>query len=83
VVQPAMAAPNPTKPKKMLYLFGGLVLGLLGVMARLLYVIAYRRALITAESVERILRIPVLATTPLHGDLARSGNKPRRIAKVA
>ncbi|MDR3423654.1 MAG: Wzz/FepE/Etk N-terminal domain-containing protein [Alphaproteobacteria bacterium] len=58
------ASTIPTKPRRLLYALVGMILGTLGSGAILVYALVFRQTLISAESVERMLGLKVLATLP-------------------
>ncbi len=64
VIQPPVASSLPVKPRKGVYAAGGVVGGLLAAAFTLIVLVVSRNTLISAESVERILVLPVLATVP-------------------
>jgi capsular polysaccharide biosynthesis protein len=55
----------------------GLLLGLVGASGVLVYLLLFRETLITVESVERIIGVPVLASVP---DTLHAGNDNRHAA---
>lgn len=58
------ASSIPTKPNHLMFALAGIVFGMLGALSILGYTMIFRQTLITAESVERMLGIKVLATIP-------------------
>jgi uncharacterized protein involved in exopolysaccharide biosynthesis len=65
VIQDVDASEKPAKPRHLIFAAAGVVAGVLGAAALLLYFLVFREILITSESVERILRLPVLASVPV------------------
>ncbi|HXQ40163.1 MAG TPA: hypothetical protein VN821_02780, partial [Candidatus Udaeobacter sp.] len=63
-VEPAVAADKPVKPVKILFLGGGLLLGLLAAAGVVVFSIATNNVFVTAASAERVLNLPVLMTVP-------------------
>lgn len=60
------ASTKPAKPKHTVFALVGCGLGLFGVAAVLIYLVAFRDTLITAESVDRLLGIKVLGVVPFN-----------------
>jgi uncharacterized protein involved in exopolysaccharide biosynthesis len=77
VVQKPAAPAQKAGPKKLPFLAAGILIGLIGAAGLLVYLLIFRETLITVESVERILGIPVLASVP---SARRPGNDNRRAA---
>lgn len=65
VVQQPDAPTKPAKPKRLLFAVLGVVLGVMGSAAIVAYQLLFRETLIAPESIERVLKLPVLATVPL------------------
>jgi uncharacterized protein involved in exopolysaccharide biosynthesis len=63
-IQPVITPEKPAKPVKLLYLGAGLLLGLLAAGSVVVVSVAANNTFMTAESVERLLRLPVLVTVP-------------------
>lgn len=64
VIQHPTAPDRPVSPRKMLFLLGGLVAGCLsGVFAGLAF-LTFGKRFITADAIERIIGVPVLAVLP-------------------
>ena len=66
-IQPVITPEKPAKPQKLLYLGAGLLLGLLAAGSVIVVSVAANNTFMTAESVERLLRLPVLVTVPRGG----------------
>ncbi len=64
------ASTAAVKPKRVMFILAGLVAGLVCMSAVVLYLLTFRKTLITAESVERILHMKVISTVPNRMDLA-------------
>ncbi|MBV9825881.1 MAG: hypothetical protein JO001_09420 [Alphaproteobacteria bacterium] len=64
VLQKPQASDRPAGPRHVPFLLGGILLGLVGSSALLIYLLIFRETLITVESVERIIGVPVLASVP-------------------
>jgi uncharacterized protein involved in exopolysaccharide biosynthesis len=63
-IQPVITPEKPAKPVKLLYLGAGLLLGLLAAGSVVVISVAANNTFMTAEGVERLLRLPVLVTVP-------------------
>lgn len=74
VIQKPDASARPAGPHHLPFVLGGLLAGLIGAAAVLIYTLVFRQTLITVESVERIIGLPVLASLP------GAGNDNRRRA---
>ena len=72
-IQPVITPEKPAKPKKLLVLVGGLLLGLLAAGGAIVIAVATNNSFMTAESVERLLRLPVLVTVPRAGKNGGAG----------
>jgi uncharacterized protein involved in exopolysaccharide biosynthesis len=68
-IQPVITSEKPAKPKKTLYLAGGLLIGLLAAGVVVAIAVASNNTFVAAESVERQLRLPVLVTVPREAGL--------------
>ena len=77
VIQQPSAAARPAGPRHLPYILGGVLLGIIGASGLLLYLLVFRETLITVESVERIIGLPVLASVPT---VRSPGNDNRRAA---
>jgi uncharacterized protein involved in exopolysaccharide biosynthesis len=66
-IQPVITPEKPAKPQKLLYIGAGLLLGLLAAGSVIVISVAANNTFMTAESVERLLRLPVLVTVPRGG----------------
>jgi polysaccharide biosynthesis protein PslE len=62
VVQRPDAPARPAGPRHLPFALGGILLGLIGASGLLLYLLVFRETLITVESVERIIGLPVVAS---------------------
>jgi polysaccharide biosynthesis protein PslE len=63
-IQPVITPEKPAKPKKLLVIVGGLLLGMLAAGGAIVVAVATNNSFMTAEGVERLLRLPVLVTVP-------------------
>lgn len=77
VVQKAAAPARPAGPRHLPYALAGILIGLIGASGLLVYLLVFRETLITVESVERIIGVPVLASVP---SARRPGNDNRAAA---
>jgi uncharacterized protein involved in exopolysaccharide biosynthesis len=77
VVQQAAAPARPAGPRRLPYALAGILIGLIGASGLLVYLLVFRETLITVESVERIIGVPVLASVP---SSRRPGNDNRAAA---
>lgn len=77
VVQQPMAPTKAAGPHHLPYILAGLLIGLIGASGLLVYLLVFRETLITVESVERIIGVPVLASVP---DARTPGNDNRAAA---
>lgn len=66
VLQQPDAPLRPSGPKHLPFAFAGILIGVVGASGILLYLLVFRETLITVESVERLLGLPVLASVPSH-----------------
>jgi uncharacterized protein involved in exopolysaccharide biosynthesis len=64
VVQQPMAPLKAAGPHHLPYILAGILIGLIGASGLLIYLLVFRETLITVESVERIIGVPVLASVP-------------------
>jgi len=64
MVQRPVAADRPAGPRHMPFVLAGVLIGLVGASGMLIYLLVFRETLITVESVERIIGVPVLASVP-------------------
>jgi uncharacterized protein involved in exopolysaccharide biosynthesis len=62
VVQRPAAPARPAGPRHLPFAIAGLLIGLIGASGVLLYLLVFRETLITVESVERIIGLPVVAS---------------------
>ncbi|HZT87467.1 MAG TPA: Wzz/FepE/Etk N-terminal domain-containing protein [Stellaceae bacterium] len=65
VIEQADAPVRAAGPSHFLFAVAGLALGTIGVLAVLAYLLVFRQTIITVESVERLLQIPVLSSVPV------------------
>lgn len=77
VVQKAAAPARPAGPRHLPWALAGVLIGLVGASGLLVYLLVFRETLITVESVERIIGVPVLASVP---STRRPGNDNRAAA---
>ena len=64
VVQQAAALPDPVSPRRMLWGLGGIAAGVLAAFGALVILIVMRNTFLTADAVERGLKLPVLVSVP-------------------
>ena len=64
IVQRPSAPAKPAGPRHLPYALAGVLIGLVGAGGMLIYLLVFRETLITVESVERIIGVPVLASVP-------------------
>ncbi len=64
VIQRPDAPQRPSGPSHLPFALAGILVGLIGAAGVLVYILVFRETLITVESVERILGLPVLASVP-------------------
>ena len=62
IVQRPDAPAKPAGPRHMPFALAGILIGLVGASGVLLYLLVFRETLITVESVERIIGLPVVAS---------------------
>lgn len=77
VLQQPSAPAQTAGPHHLPFILAGLLLGLIGASGLLIYLLVFRETLITVESVERIIGVPVLASVP---NSRRPGNDNREAA---
>lgn len=77
VLQQPIAPARPAGPHHLPYALAGILIGLIGASGLLIYLLVFRETLITVESVERIIGVPVLASVP---DARAPGNDNRAAA---
>jgi uncharacterized protein involved in exopolysaccharide biosynthesis len=73
VISKPDASSRPAGPRHLPFILGGFLIGLIGTAGMLIYTLVFRQTLITVESVERLIGLPVLASVPVGND-----NRPRR-----
>ncbi len=66
-VAPAIAADRPASPKKLLFIAGGLLLGLLGLGGVIVIAVLTGNTVVTEDGLERLLGLPVLLALPVAG----------------
>ena len=71
------AASDQRFPSRVPYALAGILIGLVGSAGVLIYLLVFRETLITVESVERIIGVPVLASVP---NARRPNNDNRQAA---
>ncbi|HYM73154.1 MAG TPA: Wzz/FepE/Etk N-terminal domain-containing protein [Stellaceae bacterium] len=64
LIQRPDAPVRPAGPRHLPFILGGILIGIVGAGGMLLYLLVFRETLITVESVERIVGLPVLASVP-------------------
>jgi uncharacterized protein involved in exopolysaccharide biosynthesis len=64
VLQKPAASSSTAGPHHLPFALAGILLGLIGASGMLIYLLVFRETLITVESVERIIGVPVLASVP-------------------
>ena len=65
IVQRPDAPARPAGPRHLPFALAGILIGLVGASGMLLYLLVFRETLITVESVERIIGLPVVASVPV------------------
>ena len=65
IVQRPDAPARPAGPRRLPFALAGILIGLVGASGMLLYLLVFRETLITVESVERIIGLPVVASVPV------------------
>jgi uncharacterized protein involved in exopolysaccharide biosynthesis len=65
IVQRPDAPARPAGPRHLPFALAGILIGLVGASGLLLYLLVFRETLITVESVERIIGLPVVASVPM------------------
>src|SRR5882672_10680317 len=68
VISKPDASLRPAGPRHLPLILGGFLIGLIGAAGMLVYTLVFRQTLITVESVERIIGLPVLASVPAGND---------------
>lgn len=63
-IGPAIASDKPVKPQKLLFLAGGLVIGMIMAAGVIIFAVITNNTFVTIESVERVLQLPVLMAVP-------------------
>jgi polysaccharide biosynthesis protein PslE len=63
-IGPAIASEKPVKPQKIVFLGGGLMIGLIAAAGIVVFAIITNNTFVTIESVERVLKLPVLMSVP-------------------
>jgi uncharacterized protein involved in exopolysaccharide biosynthesis len=71
VVQAAASLPDPVRPRRLLWIFTGMIAGLLVAAGTLLVRLVTRNTFLTAEAVEQGLKLPVLVSLPDLGTSAQ------------
>ena len=69
-VAPAIAAGRPAKPKTLLFIAGGVLLGLLGAGGIAVAAVLTGNTVVTEDGLERLLGLPVLLALPVAGKRA-------------
>jgi uncharacterized protein involved in exopolysaccharide biosynthesis len=77
IMQKPAATARPAGPRHLPWALAGLLIGLVGASGMLAYLLLFRETLITVESVERIIGVPVLASVP---NSRHAGNDNRQAA---
>jgi uncharacterized protein involved in exopolysaccharide biosynthesis len=77
VVQKPDAPAKAAGPRHLPFILAGFLIGLVGSAGMLIYLLVFRETLITVESVERLIGVPVLASVPTSRN---AGNDNRRAA---
>jgi capsular polysaccharide biosynthesis protein len=62
LIQRPEAPARPAGPQHLPFALAGILVGLVGASGVLLYLLVFRETLITVESVERIIGLPVVAS---------------------
>jgi uncharacterized protein involved in exopolysaccharide biosynthesis len=65
IVQRPEAPERPAGPRRLPFALAGILIGLIGASGLLLYRLVFRETLITVESVERIIGLPVVASVSM------------------
>jgi uncharacterized protein involved in exopolysaccharide biosynthesis len=63
-IGPAIASDKPVKPKPLLFVAGGIIIGLIMAAGVIVIAVITNNTFVTIESVERILQLPVLMAVP-------------------
>ncbi|HTZ36893.1 MAG TPA: Wzz/FepE/Etk N-terminal domain-containing protein [Stellaceae bacterium] len=69
VIQRPDAPLRPAGPRHLPFIIAGVLIGLVGASGVLVYLLVFRETLITVESVERIIGLPVVASVAAHREL--------------
>jgi len=69
IVQRPDAPAKPAGPRHLPFALAGILIGLVGASGLLLYLLVFRETLITVESVERIIGLPVVASVGMRRSL--------------
>ncbi len=77
-VAPAIAADSPAKPKKLLFIAGGILAGLLGAGGIVVVAVLTGNTVVTEDGLERLLGLPVLLALPIAGKRAGPATLPLR-----
>lgn len=75
-VAPAIAADRVAKPKKLLFIAGGLLLGLLAAGGVVIVAVLTGNTVVTEDGLERLLGLPVLLALPQAGKRANAVTLP-------
>ena len=75
-VAPAIAAEHAAKPKKLMFVAGGLLLGLLFSGGIVVVAVLMGKTVVTEEGLEQLLGLPVLLALPMVGKKARQVTLP-------
>jgi uncharacterized protein involved in exopolysaccharide biosynthesis len=71
IIQRPDAPAKPAGPRHLPFALAGVLIGLIGASGVLLYLLVFRETLITVESVERIIGLPVVASVAARRPIAR------------
>ena len=63
-IGPAIASDKPVKPQKLIFLAGGLMIGMILASGVIIFAVITNNTFVTIESVERVLQLPVLMAVP-------------------
>jgi uncharacterized protein involved in exopolysaccharide biosynthesis len=75
-IGPAMASNKPVKPNKLMFVAGGIIIGMIMAAGVLIIAVVTNNTFVTIESVERILQLPVLMAVPRLPSPKDSGGRP-------
>ena len=75
-IGPAIASDKPVKPQKLLFIAGGMMIGLIMAAGVIVFAIVTNNTFITIESVERVLQLPVLMAVPRLPMPKDAGSRP-------